>query len=337
MTFEWPIMLVFLALIPLMVWFYLRLQKRRKQFLETHGARAFIQPVSRRGAGFRRHIPPVVFFVSLAILLFALARPQTSVSLPRIEGTIILGFDVSGSMAAEDMQPTRIEAAKAAAADFVKRQPSTVQIGVVAFSDNAFAVQLPTYDQDVVLAAINRLSPQRGTSLANGILTSLNAIAVGKGAKKGPKTYSNLTPEPTQTPTPVPQGTYTSAVMILLTDGENNMSPDPMTAAQKAADQGVRIYTVGIGSSAGTDVHVNGITVHTQLFEEPLQDISQLTGGEYFNATNEKELQDVYNRLNPELIIKPQKTEITSIFAGVGVLALLIGGAFSMFWFNRLP
>ena len=127
----------------------------------------------------RRHIPPALFLAGLTILIVALARPQTVVSLPRVEGTVILAFDVSGSMAADDMKPTRMEAAKAAARDFVQRQPPSVQIGVVAFSDNGFSVQVPTNDQDAILAAINRLTPQRGTSLANGIRASLNAIAVG--------------------------------------------------------------------------------------------------------------------------------------------------------------
>src|SRR3990172_7727655 len=158
------------------------------------------------------------------------ARPQTVVSLPRIEGTVILAFDVSGSMAADDMKPTRMEAAKAAARGFVQRQPASVQIGVVAFSDNGFAVQAPTNDQEAILASINRLTPQRGTSLANGILASLNTIAAGAGAPL--QLSSNRSPTPT--PTPVPKGAYTSAVIVLLTDGENTVSPDPLAAAPAA-------------------------------------------------------------------------------------------------------
>src|SRR5262249_2295670 len=129
------------------------------------------------GLGVRRHIPPILFGLSLVVLIIALARPQTEVSLPRIEGTVILAFDVSGSMAADDMQPSRMEAAKAAVEDFVQRQPSTVQIGVVAFSDSGLSVQAPSNDQGTVLAAIKRLTPERGTSLGNGILASLKAIA----------------------------------------------------------------------------------------------------------------------------------------------------------------
>ncbi|MHB8625130.1 MAG: vWA domain-containing protein [Aggregatilineales bacterium] len=248
---------------------------------------------------------------------------------------MILAFDVSGSMAADDLKPTRMDAAKAAAQDFVQRQPVTVQIGAVAFSDNGLTVQIPTNDQGAVLAAINRLTPQRGTSLASGILASLNVIAVGAG--QTPNLYSNLTPTPAPAPTPVPKGTYTSAAIILLTDGENNESPDPLAAAQTAVDRGVRIYTVGIGSAAGTNLHINGFTVHTQLDEATLQQIARLTSGEYYNADSEQDLHQIYNNLDLQLVIKPEQTEITSIFAGVGIVILLIGGAFSLLWFSRLP
>lgn len=334
MSFIWPTMLVFaILLIPLLIGFYLTVQRRRRRFAAKYGSLGLAS--AGAGIGMRRHVPPILFLVGLSILMFALARPQTLVSLPRIEGTVILAFDVSGSMAANDMQPTRMEAAKAAARNFVQHQPSSVQVGIVAFSDSGFSVQTPTNDQDAILSAINRLTPQRGTSLANGILVSLHTIATS--GQPVTNYYSALTPVPTPTPTAVPQGTYTSAAIVLLTDGENNENPDPLAAAQTAADAGVRIYTVGIGSAAGTILHVNGFTVHTQLDEATLQQIAQITGGTYYNATSKEELLKVYDNLNPQLVIKPEKTEVTSLFAGASVLFLLVGGLFSILWFNRLP
>ncbi len=335
MTFIWPVMLVLLVLVPLSIVLYIMLQRRRQRLAARYSRLGFVQGAMGRGPGMQRHIPPALFLTGFTILMVALARPQTVVSLPKQEGTVILAFDDSGSMAADDLKPTRMEAAKTAARDFVQRQPLSVQIGVVAFSDSGFTVQVPTNDKDAILAAINRLTPQRGTSLANGILTSLNAIAVGAG--QAPHLYSNLTPTPTPTPTPVPKGTYASAVIVLLTDGENNESPDPLAAAQAAADRGVRIYTVGIGSAAGTTLHVNGFVVHTQLDEAMLQQIAQLTDGTYYNAENAQDLRKIYDNLNPQLVIKPEKTEVTSIFAGASILALLIGGVFSLLWFSRLP
>jgi Ca-activated chloride channel family protein len=335
MSFIWPTMLLLLLLLPLFVWLYLRMQQRRRRLAASYGAFGLLQGTAGHGLGLRRYIPPALFLAGLTILLIALARPQTVVSLPRIEGTVILGFDISGSMAADDLKPTRMEAAKAAARAFVQHQPSTVQIGIVAFSDGGFAVQAPTNDQEAILATINRLTPQRGTSVGQGILASLNTIAAN--AEQASPLDSNLTPTPSPTPTPVPKGTYTPAVIVLLTDGENNEAPDPLDAAQAAADRGVRIYTVGIGSEAGTTLHVEGFTVHTRLDEATLQQISQLTDGAYYNAENEEELRAIYENLNPELVIKPEKMEVTSIFAGAGILVLLLGGTYSLLWFSRLP
>jgi len=328
-------MLFLLLLLPLFVILYLSVQRRRLRLSENFGNMGFVGNTAGRNLGKRRHIPPALFFLSITTLIFALARPQTVVSLPKVEGTIILAFDVSGSMAADDLKPTRMEAAKTAAQDFLKHQPPSVQIGVVAFSDSGLAVQAPTNDAAVLLASINRLAPEQGTSLAQGILASLNAIAAGAGPSE--RFYSNITPEPTPTPTPVPRGTYSPAAIVLLTDGENNEAPNPLDAAQVAADRGVRIYTVGIGSPEGTTLHVNGFTVHTQLNEEMLQQISQITGGTYYKAENEQDLLSIYDHLDPQLVIKPEEMEVTSIFAGASILILLVGGVFSLVWFSRLP
>jgi len=328
-------MLYSLILIPALIVLYLILQRRRKRIAANYQTLSTAPEISKHDPGLRRHIPSILFFVSLAILGVGLARPQAEVSLPHIEGTVILAFDVSGSMAANDLKPTRMEAAKTAAKDFVAKQPTTVRIGVVAFSDNGLSVQTPTDDQNAILTAINRLTPERGTSLASGIAASLAAIDAGAGQPS--EIYTNLTPMPTSTPTPVPQGTYTSADIVLLTDGENNESPDPLAAAQAAAKRGVRIYTVGIGSAAGTNLHINGFTVHTQLDEDLLKQISQITGGTYYNAESEQDLIKIYNNLNTQLVVRPEETEVTSIFAGAGILLMLIGGLFSLLWFSRLP
>jgi len=334
MSFIWPAMLSLLLLVPLCVVLYLRLQQRRRRVIARSGSLGLVQEAAGRRIGRRRHIPATLFLIGLTILLIAVARPQTVVSLPRAEGTVILVFDVSGSMAAEDLKPTRLEAAKAAAREFVQGQPRSVQIGLIAFSDSGLAVQTPTNEQEAVLAAINRLTPQRGTSVGQGILAALNTIAAE--TDQTPRFYTNLTPVPA-TPTPVPKGTFSSAVIVLLTDGENNESPDPLAAAQAAADRGVRIYTVGIGSAAGTTLHVNGFTVHTQLDEAMLQQIAQLTEGAYYNAENQQDLQAVYRNVGSQLVVKPEKTEVTALFAGAGILVLLIGATCSFLWFSRLP
>jgi Ca-activated chloride channel homolog len=334
MSFIWPVMLILLLLLPLGVLLYLRMQRRRQRMMASYGSMGMVQTAGRQ-LGARRHIPPALFLAGLAILIIALARPKTVVSVPRVEGTVMLTFDVSGSMAAEDLQPNRMEAAKVAARAFVEQQPSSVRIGVLAFSDSGLAVQAPTNDQAEILAAINRLSPQRATSLGQGILAALNSIATANDPP--PRIYSNLTPTPASSPTPVPKGTFTSATIVLLSDGENNANPDPLEAAQLAAEYGVRIYTIGIGSTAGTTLHVNGFTVHTALNEELLQQIAQITEGAYYNAASQQDLRAIYENLGLQLVIKPEDTEVTALFASAAVLLLLVGAICSMLWLSRVP
>ena len=335
MSFIWPPMLLAVALVPLGILLYRALEGRRRRAI-ARGGLGVGQGMARRPGGVRARIPAVLFIAGLTVLMVALARPTAAVDLPREEGTVILAFDVSGSMAADDLKPTRMEAAKAATQDFVERQPPGVIIGVVAFSDAGLSVQAPTNDQATVLAAIRRLTPERGTSLGQGIRAALSTIAT---AENGPVTnyYSNRSPAPTATPAPVAPGSHTSAVIVLLTDGENTQPPDPGAAAQAAADQGVRIYTVGIGSAAGTTLDVDGFKVHTQLDAATLQHISDVTGGTYYAAADEQDLHKVYDELDTRLVVKPQMIEVTSLFAGASVLLLVVGGVFSLLWLGRLP
>lgn len=336
MSFIWPTMLFLLALAPALVALYAVAHRRRLPAGLVHSWLAAGRPGRR--TGWRRHLPPAILIVGVTLLLFAMARPRMAVSLPRVEGSVILAFDVSGSMAAEDSQrePTRLEAAKAAAIEFVHNQPAGVRIGIVAFSDNGFQVQTPTNDQAAILATIERLKPERGTSLASGILAALSTL-FAPDAEAESDASSLLTAVPTP---PAPSRAAVnpgSAAIVLLTDGENNESPDPLAAAQAAAEQGVRVYTVGVGSAAGTSLHIDGFYVHTRLNEDILKQIAAVTGGAYYNAESEQDLRAVYQDLRPELVVRPEDMEVTAIVAGVGLLIVLIAGAFSLFWFGRLP
>jgi Ca-activated chloride channel homolog len=335
MSFIWPTMLLSLLILPPLAALYWRAQRRRRGLIARYGSLGLVQGGTGRFA-WRRHLPPALFLVGLAILGTALARPQATVALPRAEGTVILAFDISGSMAADDLKPSRMEAAKAAAREFVHRQPPAAQIGVVAFSDSGLATLAPTIDREATLAAIDRLAPARGTSLANGILASLATIAAANSGA-GNRYYTNLTPTAAPTPTPVPKGTYTPAAIVLLTDGENTIPPNPLAAAQAAAARGVRVYTVGIGSAAGTPLKIEGFVVQTRLDEATLKGIADLTGGAYFNATDEAQLSKIYEGLGTGVVVRPERTEVTALFSGAGLLVLLLGGALSLLWFGRLP
>jgi len=282
----------------------------------------------------RRHIPALIFLLGITILVFSLARPQATVSLPKMEGTVILTFDVSGSMVADDAEPTRMEAAKTSAIEFVKRQPSSVLIGVVAFSDGGIAVQSPTDKRESTIATIERLVPRRGTSVGNGMLVALNTIAVDAG---DPPIINTNRLSTSEEPLPAPQGWYPSSVIVLFSDGENNENPDPAVVSDLAVDLGVRIYTVGVGTALGTTINVDGMTIQSQLDEAMLQYIATTTGGGYYNAGEEDQLDRIYRDLQPKLSIKPEELELTSIFAGFGIIIFLIGGMLSMRWFGHVP
>jgi Ca-activated chloride channel family protein len=254
------------------------------------------------------------------------------VRLPQIEGVVMLAFDVSASMAAEDVEPTRMNAAKAAAQVFVEERPDNIKIGVVSFSDGGLVVQPPTDDEMMIDATILRLVPQSGTSMGQGILAALNAISAE--SERDPSENEVLQGEPE--PEPIPRGTFAPAIIVLLTDGENTTPPDPIESAQTAISQGVRIFTVGVGSTTGTALEIEGFNVFTQLNEEALNEIALLTEGEYFKAENEEELGRVYDELKTQFVVKPEKMEITSILAGISILVLLIGSALSLLWFGRI-
>lgn len=350
MSFIWPPMLLSLLLIPVGLLLYRFIDGRRRRSLaRAYGpaalGRSTTEAQGRVGARdaqpglghAARFIPGALVVLGLALMGVALARPQAVVALPKEEGTVILAFDVSDSMSATDISPTRIAAAQAAAKDFVANQPSSISIGVVAFSDAGVSVQVPTTDQDTILDAINRLTPQKGTSVAAGITASLNAIAVYEAGPYANNYYSNASPTPIPSPTAVPSGYHAPAAIVLLTDGENNEQPDPLTAAQAAANQGIRIFTVGIGSAAGTDLDVEGVHVHTSLNADELRQIAQMTDGAYYDATDAQQLDSIYSHLNTNLVAKPELTELTSIFAGASLLTLLAGAMASLLWLGRMP
>jgi Ca-activated chloride channel family protein len=319
MTFLWPAMLLTLFVIPVAGGLYLLLNRRREALAASFGSG---QAARKPGPGSRRHLPPALFLLSLMIILVALARPQAQVTLPRVEGTVILLFDVSASMGANDVEPSRMEAAKAAAREFVLSQPETVRIGIVSFSGSGFAVQAPTNDANLLLAAINRLQPGSGASLGQGVLTALQNDGQG--------------PPDAELLAQLPAGPYPSSVIVILSDGENNQSLDPLAAAQAAAERQVRIDTLGFGTLAGTTLELDGFMVHTALDEATLQQIAEAAGGAYYAAQNQADPQAVYANLAPQLVVKSETMEVTSLVAGAGLLILLLGSLFSLLWFNWL-
>ena len=337
MSFIWPFMLTLLLLIPVLDVVYILLQRRRQKYALRYASLSLVKEALGRGPGWKRHVPAALFMLALVAMIIALARPEATTLVPSAEGVIILAIDVSGSMTATDLQPNRLEAAKAAAKAFVEKQPETVQVAIVTFSDNAFVVQPPTEDKNSLIAAINRLQWQRGTAIGRGLVASLDAIAekTGKGGEINLNQDPSTSTEPQ--PTPMPQGQYQNAIIVLLTDGENNQWPEPVDIAQMAADRGIRVYTVGIGSEEGAVVRIQGRAIRTRLDEQTLRTISEMTAGEYYNAQTESDLVKIYENLSTNLVLKTEKTEVTAYVTGIAVLLSLLAGFFSLIWFNRLP
>lgn len=347
MTFLWPAMLLSFLVVPVVIGVYLVLNRRRRSLAASLGIGQLAQ---KQVPGYRRHIPSTLFLLSLMIILVALARPQAEVKLPRVEGTVILVFDVSASMGADDVEPTRIESAKTVAREFVLSQPETVKIGIVSFSGSGFTVQTPTNDANNLLAAIDRLKPTSGTSLGQGILAALNTIAVDAGlmtadqAMLNDATTTESADQDSQQPdspeeeflAQLPEGAYPSSVIVILSDGEDNQSINPLEAAQAAAEHDVRIDALGFGTTAGTTLELDGFVVHTALNEAVLQQITQTAGGTYYAAQSEQDPQAVYANLAPQLVVKTENMEITALLAGASIMILLVGSLLSMLWFNRL-
>lgn len=345
MEFQWVEMLWLLLLVPVLIAAYVLAQRRRQKYALRYASLSLIKEALGRGPGWRRHVPPAIFLIGLIVMIIALARPSAVVVLPSQQGTIILTFDVSGSMRAEDVKPNRLEAAKIAARAFVEKQPPSVRIGVVAFSDNAAIVQNPTNDREAILGAIARLQPQRGTAIGRGILTSLDALvdtppqlAVAPPFFRRDERFESLIlPTPTPTPTPLPRGEYAPAVVILLSDGESNVGPPPLEVVQNAEDRGVRIFTVGLGTPEGIVISAGGRNIRVRLDEPTLQKIAERTNGRYFRAENAEDLKSVYEGLSMRLTFKTERTELTALFTAAATVLMLIAGTLSMWWFNRLP
>jgi Ca-activated chloride channel family protein len=327
MTFSWPWMLLTLAAVPLLVVGYRALLRGRSRRREQLAAMGLVAPAAVT-SGRRRHLAPTLMIVSLALMLTALARPQATVAEPHREGTVVLAFDSSSSMLATDLAPTRMAAAKKAARSFVERQPSAVKIAVVAFGEGGLVTQQPTSDRVLVLAAIDRLTPQGGTSLGRGIQTSLSAIAG--------RTIQLEADDGSVEAQGEDIGYYGSAAVVLLSDGQNTSGPDPVAAAELAAAAGVEVYPIGIGSAAGTVLEVDGFKVATALDEPLLREIASTTQGRYFAAADEQTLADVYDSIDLQWTVRAEQIEVTGLLAGGAALLLMIGAGLSLAWYGRV-
>jgi Ca-activated chloride channel family protein len=346
MSFLWMNSLWFLLSLPLLAAAYVLLLQRKKRAAVRYANLGLVK-ASLGAARWRRHVPPALFFLAFTVTMLAVARPQALVTLPSQRSTLMLAMDVSGSMRAEDVAPNRISAAQAAARAFIAEQPADVRLGLVVYAGAAMLVQAPTFDRTEILAAIDRFQTQRGTNIGGGLLVSLQALFPdadfsdlqrGRDLRDRGVPLGQSAPEPKkeQNFIPVAPGSYKSGAIILMTDGQATTGPNPLEAARRAAQRGVKVYTVGFGSEGGTLTTFDGFSMRVQLDEELLRQIADITRGSYFRATSAAELKSVYNTLTGQLVLEKTKTEITAIFAGVAAALFVLAGVLSFLWFGRM-
>jgi len=347
MTFIWPEMLWLLTAAPLLIALYAFLLHRKKRATAHYAGLLMVQSAASTASRTRRYLPPVLLFLAIVALILSTSRPAAVVTLPTQHETIILAMDVSGSMRATDVEPSRIVAAQTAAKNFILDQPSSTRIGIVTFAGAAAVAQYPTQNRDDVLAAIDRLELQRATAIGSGILVSLKILfptldfdlSTGNPRKdptKGPQFDSWGNPIKKFEMKPVAPGSYDSAVIVLLTDGQTTAGPDPIESARMAAERGVRVYTVGIGTPGGEILNAGGMRMRVKLDEDTLKQIAAITHGEYFFAASSPDLKNVYKSLSSRFSTEKRETEISALFVAGAVLLALTAAMMSLAWFNRI-
>ena len=344
-TFMWPTLLWLLLALPLLVLAYVWLLKRKKKMALRFSSLSIVREAMGTGLSIRRHIPPFLFLLAIAAMLLAASRPFAVVVLPSQQETIMLAMDVSGSMRATDVAPSRIVAAQNAAKAFLAALPRDVKVGIVAFAGSAQVAQIPTLNREDLVSAIDRFQLQRATAIGNGIVLSLATLfpdagidlsAMQFGQRQKGVSIDQPLKEAKKPFVPVAPGSYTSAAIILLTDGQRTTGVDSMEAAKMAADRGVRVYTVGIGTVTGETIGFEGWSMRVKLDEETLKAIANKTQADYFYAGTAADLKKVYETLSSRLSMEKKETEISGLLALAAAVLAIAAAGLSMLWFNRI-
>ena len=345
-TFMWPTLLWLLLILPLLVTLYIWLMRRKKKMALRFASLSIVREAMGTGPSIRRHIPPFLFLLAVAAMLLAASRPFAVVVLPSQQETIMLAMDVSGSMRATDVAPSRIVAAQNAAKAFLTALPRDVKVGIVAFAGSAQVAQIPTLNREDLVSAIDRFQLQRATAIGNGIVLSLATLFPDAGIdlsamqfgqrQKGVSIDQPVAKDVKQPFVPVAPGSYTSAAIILLTDGQRTTGVDSMEAAKMAADRGVRVYTVGIGTVTGETIGFEGWSMRVKLDEETLKAIANKTQADYFYAGTAADLKKVYETLSSRLTMEKKETEISGLLALLAAALAIVSAGLSILWFNRI-
>jgi Ca-activated chloride channel family protein len=320
MSFGAPLVLAALVLIPAVIVLYVRAQRDRRRAATAFASPALLASVAPRRPGWRRHAPMAAFALALAVLIVAAAKPQKTVAVPVERAAIMLATDVSGSMEATDVKPSRLVAARRAAGKFVHGTPAGVNVGVMAFNGRPRVLQSPTPEREDIDAALARLTPSGGTATGDAITAALKVLRQPTGLNK------KIPP----------------SAIVLLSDGASTKGRNPIAAAQEAKRAKIPVYTVALGTAAGTiEVPRPGGQSGTEVRHVPpdptsLAQIARASGGQAFTADNASDLKRVYQKLGSQLGTEKRKRQLTSSFAGGALVLLLVGAGMSLAWFGRL-
>jgi Ca-activated chloride channel family protein len=339
MNFLWPQYLWLMVALPVLPLLYVWLLRRRgKRTLRYSSVKVLREASSNK---WRRHVPPALILLAFSLLLFAIARPQVRVRLPWARSSIMLAMDVSLSMRVSDVQPTRMAAAQDAAKAFVRDLPANIDVGLVTFAGSTAVAQRATMDRTELVSAIDRIQMQFGTAIGNAIVVCLAELFPDQGIDLGDMTYGprqkagNETERPRSKPiTPVAPGSYDSAAIVLLSDGRRTMGVETLEAAKMAADRGVRIYVVGLGTVDGAVLAGEGMAIWMQLDEPTLREVARITGGEYHHAGTAQDLRSVYQNLGSRLQVQTRDTELTALLALIAAILVVVAGSMSVLWFG---
>ena len=347
MFFLWPGYLWVLLALPLLPALYWWLLHRRNKMAVRYSSLGVVREAAA-GRNWRRHLPPALLLLALIGLLVAAARPVARVPLPWARTSIMLAMDVSLSMRVTDVKPSRLAAAQDAAKLFLRDLPKDIEVGLVTFAGSSQVAQRATLDRSLLVAAIDGFQMQRGTAVGNAIVTSLaelfpdqgidlGEMTFGGGSKRASRSLDDAAkPQPKQI-APVPPGSYESAAIVLLSDGRRTTGVDTLEAARMAADRGVRIYVVGLGTVAGVDAGTpDGLAMYLQLDEPTLREVARMTGGEYHHAGTAERLRSVYETLGSRLQVVTRETEITGLLGLLAAIVALTGATLSVLWFGRI-
>jgi Ca-activated chloride channel homolog len=324
MTYEWPILLWSLALVPIFLLLYVLAQYRRRTYALRFTNLALLRDVVGRRPGLRRHIPPLLFLLGVGALLFSLARPSAVIAIPRDQSDVMLVVDTSGSMTATDLRPSRMVAARLAAEKFVQALPPNTRVGLVEFSTRARLASPLTRDRAVVLSAIKGLEADGGTAIGDGLALALDVFR--REAVQVSASTSGAAPSTSEN---------TPGTVVLLSDGASSAGQPPQQAATRATEAGVVVHTVGIGER-NSGARVGGRTP-AELDERTLQGIAQATGGEYFYAAQAGDLERIYTSIGSRVSWTEERTEVTALASALGTFLLIVAGLFSLRWLHGLP